>query len=80
MEGHVSRLEATVEHIDKDLAEIKADQKSMFGVLTDIRVEIAKRPTSERLFGYTATVAALAFAVVAIFVGVLAYLGALPRP
>lgn len=46
--------------------------------IAELRVEIAKVPTKTALFGYTSTVAALAFAIVGIFVGILAYLGQLP--
>ncbi len=79
MESRLTRLEVEFEHVRKDLDEIKADQKIMLGIMTDVRVEIGKLPTSEKLFVYTATVGAIAFAIVAVFIGVLAYVGALPK-
>ena len=55
------------------------DWKCSVSTLGDIKVQLALIPTSNKLFGYTATVAALAIAVVSVFVGVLAYVGALPH-
>ena len=80
MESRVSRLEATVEHIDRDLTEMKGDIKGIFGILTDIRVEIAKRPTTGGLWGMVATVLGVAIAMIGIFIGILAYLGKVPSP
>lgn len=46
--------------------------------IADLRIDIAKVPTKTALFGYTSTVAALAVAVIGVFIGILAYLGQLP--
>ena len=70
MENRITRLEVEFEHVRKDLDEIKSDTK-------DILVKVASVPTSDKLFGYTATVAALAVAVIGVFIGVLAYVGKL---
>lgn len=68
MENRITRLEVEFEHVRKDLDEIKSDTK-------DILVKLASVPTSDKLFGYTATVAALAVAIIGVFIGVLAYVG-----
>ncbi len=80
MEGRVTRLEVEFEHVRRDLDEIKVDQKTLLQRIADIRIGLAQLPTSARLFGYTATVGALAVAVVAVFIGVLAYTGTIPKP
>jgi cytochrome c-type biogenesis protein CcmH/NrfG len=45
-------------------------------LLTDIRVDLAKKPSSAAIWGILGTMAFVAFAIVAMFVGVLTYLQA----
>jgi len=78
MEQRLTRLEVLAEHTQEDVREIKNDQRTIRELLTDIRVEIARRPTTSGLWTMVATVAAVAFAVIAIFIGVLTYLQAMP--
>lgn len=75
-----TRLEVEFVVMRRDMGEIKTDQRESRKDMAGIRNILAKLPTSERLFGYTATVAALAFAVVAVIVSILAYIGAFPHP
>ena len=65
-ENRITRLEVEFEYVRKDLGEIKSD-------IEDIGKKLASVPTSNKLFGYTATVAALAVAII----GVLSYVGKL---
>jgi hypothetical protein len=73
MEQRVTRLEAHFEYIRHDLDEIKAEQRSfsskldaMNALLNDIRVELAKRPTTGQFWGMIGFVGAIALATVAI--------------
>ena len=49
-------------------------------LLTDIRLELAKKPSSNAIWGMLGTMAFIAFAIVAMFVGVLTYLQAFRLP
>ena len=80
MEGRVTRLEVLAERTEQDLQEIKSDQKGALGLLAELRLDIAKLPTSGGLWGMIATVILVAVAMIAIFVGILTYLQGLPQP
>jgi hypothetical protein len=79
----VTRLEAHLEYIRDDLDEIKAEQRSfsskldaMNALLNDIRVELAKRPTTGQFLGMIGIVGAIALATVAIIItGIVGGLG-----
>lgn len=67
----IGRIEETLNRLDAGLRDNR-------DALSNLRVDIAKLPTKTALFGYTSTVAALAVAVIGVFIGILAYLGQLP--
>ncbi|WP_085905890.1 hypothetical protein [Kiloniella majae] len=82
MEERVAKLETHFEYIRRDMDDIRNDikdtNKEIRGLRDDQRaiiLSLAKMPSRTALFGYTATVASLCIAVVAIFVGVLSYIG-----
>lgn len=92
-ENRLFRLEVEFKHFRNELDEIKAGQKAIIDILTTLRVELAdlraemtdlqgkisKLPTSQTLFFNTFTVGLFSVAVVGVFIGVLTYLGALPK-
>ena len=89
MERRLTRLEAHFEYIRDDLDEIKAEQRSfsskldaMTLVLSDVRVELTKRPTTAQFWGMIGAVAAISLATIAIIitglVGGLAWRHAVP--
>ena len=93
MEQRVTRLETHFEYIRDDLDEIKAEQRTfarqveakldaISALLNDIRVELAKRPTTGQFWGMIGIVAVIALVTVAIIitgiVGGLAWLQAAP--
>jgi hypothetical protein len=93
VEQRVTRLETHFEYIRDDLDEIKAEQRTfarqveakldaISALLNDIRVELAKRPTTGQFWGMIGIVAVIALATVAIIitgiVGGLAWLQAAP--
>lgn len=73
MEARVTRLETTIEFVRRDLDEIKADNKEILRLLP-------KLASKSSVWGALATGGGIAVAVVALFVGVLTYLQALPHP
>ena len=87
MEQRVTRLEAHFEYIRDDLNEIKAEQRTFArqveakldainALLNDIRVELAKRPTTGQFWGMIGIVGAIALATVAIIItGIIGGLG-----
>ncbi|MGH6899890.1 MAG: hypothetical protein ACREJ5_25615 [Geminicoccaceae bacterium] len=83
MEQRVTRLEAHFEYIRDDLDEIKAEQRSFSSklgaheaLLNDIRVQLAKRPTTGQYWGMIGIVGAIALATVAIIItGIVGGLG-----
>ncbi|MBI5163057.1 MAG: hypothetical protein HY985_04055 [Magnetospirillum sp.] len=70
----MTKLETEFVHVRKDLDDIRSEQKDIRNILGEMRITLARLPSKGELFGYTATVAAIAFAIVALFVAVLAYL------
>ncbi|WP_428532838.1 hypothetical protein [Rhodopila sp.] len=64
------RLEAYEKRADA----ADARMQHIEALLTDIRLELAKKPSSNAIWGILATMAFIAFAIVAMFVGVLTYL------
>jgi hypothetical protein len=93
VEQRVTRLETHFEYIRDDLDEIKAEQRTfarqveakldaISALLNDIRVELAKRPTTGQFWGMIGIVAVIALVTVAIIitgiVGGLAWLQAAP--
>lgn len=70
MEGRVTRLEVEFEHVRRDLDEIKADQKGMRTDLTEIRIALAKLPTTDKLWVMVGTMSGVALAFVAIVVAI----------
>ena len=80
MEARMTRLEVEFEYVRKDLDEIKADNKTILSELGNMRAELANLPTRSQLHWSFATMAIIAFTIVALFVGVLTYLQRLPTP
>jgi hypothetical protein len=93
VEQRVTRLETHFEYIRDDLDEIKAEQRTIArqieakfdainSLLNEIRLELAKRPTTGQFWGMIGVVAAIALATVAIIitgiVGGLAWLQVAP--
>lgn len=74
METRLTKLETEFVHVRKDLDDIRADLRDNRTFQNEMRITLARLPSKGELFGYTATVAAIAFAIVALFVAVLAYL------
>lgn len=78
MENRVTRLEAQFEHVVRDLDEIKADVKGLASRFDKLAENMATLPTrrdlTTNLQWIIATTFGVCFAVVSIFVGVLAYL------
>jgi hypothetical protein len=74
MEARVTRIEVAFEHVRKDLDELKADMKLLKNDLGSVLQRLTKMPTSTEMWGMYAAVTALAFAVLGIILGALAYL------
>ena len=70
------RLEAYEKRADA----ADARMQHIEALLTDIRLELAKKPSSNAIWGILGTMAFIAFAIVAMFVGVLTYLQAFHLP
>jgi hypothetical protein len=87
VEQRVTRLETHFEYIRDDLDEIKAEQRTFArqveakldainALLNDIRVELAKRPTTGQFWGMIGIVGAIVLATVAIIItGIIGGLG-----
>ena len=73
MENRITRLETHFIHIEKAMDEIKSDNKEIIADLSEVRVSLSKLPTTGNLWTMTATVAGIAFAIIAIFIGVLTF-------
>ena len=52
--------------LEEDMREVRSDQKAIRDLLTDIRIELAKKPNTGAPWGMIATVIAAALAISAI--------------
>jgi hypothetical protein len=59
-------MEDRVIRLEEDMREVRSDQKAIRDLLTDIRLELAKKPNTGALWGMIATVIGVALAISAI--------------
>ena len=80
MDARVAVLEQIAKDNRDTFREIKGDLKEIHSDQTQIKVDLGKVATKGTVWGALGTGAGIAVAIVALFVGILTYLQALPRP
>lgn len=74
-ETEIALLKHRADEADRRAERVEAKIDRLGDVLTDIRVELAKRPTTAGLWGMVATVIAVSLTMIAIVVAILAIPG-----
>jgi hypothetical protein len=69
MEQRLSRLETHFEYVQRDLAELKADQKAIAGQLSNIDRKLDRLPTTDDLWSWKIQWIAIGIGSVALIVG-----------
>jgi hypothetical protein len=56
-------MEARVTRLEDDMRDVKSDLRGIRDLLTDIRIELAKKPSAGALWGMVATVLGVGLAI-----------------